>query len=69
MNVSSASDFSNSLASMATDMQGGNLQLKITMAVFKEIQGSQDQMAKALIQMMEQTRSLTGTGSIVNVSA
>jgi hypothetical protein len=69
MNISSAGDFSNTIADMASDMKAGNLQLDITMAIFKQIQDSQQQQAAALINMMKQTQSLTGTGRVVDVSA
>ncbi len=67
MNVSSVSV--DSLASLATEMKGANIGTQIGVAVMKQIQQSQEQMAAALLQMIAQSPSPEGVGQNIDISA
>lgn len=54
---------------MASNMKSQDLQMQISVAVLKQVQNQQEQQAQALLNMMGQSFSLDGTGSIVNVTA
>jgi hypothetical protein len=62
---------SDSLASMATGMQGSNLSLQFSTAVMKKVMDSSKMQGDALVAMINQTptASLTGTGTHINVQA
>ena len=68
MNISGAS-MADGLASMATGMQGENLSLQISTAVMKKVLDSQKTQGDALVAMINNTPSLTGTGSTVDIRA
>jgi len=69
MAISGVNSMENSLASLATDMQGGSVQQKIGVAIVKQILDTQEIQAQAILKMMNSgpTPSLTGTGRIVNI--
>lgn len=68
MNVSSASNLSDSLAIMATTMQSQNFPVELGYAVLKQLQNAQETQAQAIIEMINSITSMTadGTGQIVN---
>jgi hypothetical protein len=68
MNISGAS-FSDSLTRMASDMSSGQIQLRLAVAVMKQIQNQQELQATALIKMIQATPALDGTGQIANKAA
>lgn len=57
-----------SLASLATGMKSSNLGQQIGVAVLKQIQDSQEQMAAGLLKMIAQTPSPEGVGQNVDIS-
>jgi len=61
----------NSLATLATSQQAGNVQQQIGSAVLKQLMDNQKMQAEALIKMINATHppSLDGTGENVNVGA
>jgi len=71
MAISGINSMENSMASMATGMQGGRIQQDISMAIVKQILDSQEMQAQALVKMMSSapTPTLDGTGQIVNIAA
>jgi hypothetical protein len=64
----SGSTMSDGLANMATNMQSANLNLQFSTAVLKKALDSQKQQGAALVQMINQTPSLEGTGRTVDIS-
>ncbi len=59
----------NVLARVATGMQAEHTGMQLTTAVLKKTLDLQQQQGQALIAMIQQTPSLTGTGKIVNIAA
>lgn len=68
MNIS-GDPFSSSLASLASEMKGSQIQQGIAVAVLKQSQDAQEQFAQALIEMMRNGPTLQGTGQIINIAA
>ena len=58
-----------SLAAQAANMQASNLSLKLATGVLKSVMDSQKQQGLALVEMIRQTPSATGTGSIIDLRA
>lgn len=54
---------------MATDMKNEDVQSQISAAVLKQIQRQQEMQAAGLIQMINNSTSLSGTGKIIDRSA
>lgn len=71
MAINGVNAMENSLASLATGMQGGRVQQQIGVAVLKQTLDNQEMLAQALIQMMNTgpTPTIDGTGQIVNIGA
>jgi hypothetical protein len=61
----------NSMAGVATDMQGGRIQEKIGFAILKQIMDSQKMQGELILKMIDSGPKPTvdGTGSIVNIGA
>ena len=64
-----AASFSNSLASQATQMQASAIQQQLSVAMLKNTLDNQKQQANALVEMIRQTPSASGTGSLLDVRA
>jgi hypothetical protein len=64
-----AVSFSNSLASQATQMQASAIQQQLSVAVLKNTLDNQKQQGNALVEMIRQTPSVSGTGSLIDVRA
>lgn len=69
MDISSVNSMSDTLASMASSMTGGNLQAQISTAVLKQAMQQQQIMADGLLKMINATASLSGTGKVVDILA
>jgi hypothetical protein len=71
MAINGVNAMANSLASLATGMQGGRVQQQLGMTVLKQALDNQEMLAQALIQMVSSGPTLTmdGTGQIVNIGA
>lgn len=69
MNTISASSSLNVLAQVATGMKAEHTGMQLTTAVLKKTLDLQEQQGQALIAMIGQTPSLTGTGTRVNIAA
>jgi hypothetical protein len=65
----SNSSIETSLPLLAGSMQAQETMMRLSMAIFKQIQNSQEMQAQALINMINQAPSPDGTGRIVDVSA
>ncbi|GEM_PF-1127130 len=68
MAISGAS-MTNALAGMASDMHSQQIGLELATAVLKQIQDQQNMQAQALLEMIRNTPSPSGTGQIVNIIA
>lgn len=68
MSISGVSSI-DSLATLATQMKGSEVNSQIAVAILKQTQDSQQQFADALVKMINQTPSLDGTGQKIDVSA
>lgn len=69
MNISSVSSTTDSLAAAASNLQSGNIARQISVAVMKQVLDGQKQQGEALVQMIQNTPSLDGTGSILDIRA
>jgi hypothetical protein len=71
MAISGVNSMDNSLASLATSMQGGAFQQKIGVQILKNILDSQAMQGQELLKMISSGSSptLDGTGKIVNIGA
>jgi len=58
---------SDSLASLAVEMKGSEVQSQIAVAVLKQMQQQQQQQAAMLVKMINQAPSFDGTGKVVNI--
>ncbi|MCI0521560.1 MAG: putative motility protein [Chloroflexi bacterium] len=65
----STSSIETSLPLLAGSMKAQETMMRLSMAIFKQIQDSQEMQAQALINMINQTPSPDGTGRVVDVSA
>ena len=69
MDVSSISSSWDAMASSASSMQSSKLGLQFATTVMKEVMDNQKMMGEAIVQMINATPSLEGTGRIVDVRA
>jgi hypothetical protein len=67
MNITGVS-MTDNLATMATNLQSNNMSLQFGTAVMKNILDSQKQQGEALVRMINQTPSLNGTGTRIDIS-
>jgi len=67
MSISSVS-MSDSLLSLSSGMASENVQLQIAVAVMKQAQEQQDQAGQALVDMINRSSSIDGTGRLVNIA-
>lgn len=68
MSISSVS-MSDSLLSLSSGMASENVQLQIAVAVMKQAQEQQEQAGQALVEMINRSASIDGTGRLVNITA
>jgi len=68
MSISSVS-MSDSLLSLSSGMASENVQLQIAVAVMKQAQEQQEQAGQALVEMINRSSSIDGTGRLVNIAA
>ncbi len=71
MAISTVNSMENSLANMATGMQGGRVQSEIGFAILKQILDNQKMQGQALVKMISTgpTPTADGTGRNVNIGA
>jgi hypothetical protein len=67
MGVSAVSDSTSLLIEQATSMAGGKVQQKISASVLKSVMEQQKSANDALLQMVRNSSSVTGTGKLVDI--
>jgi hypothetical protein len=67
MGVGAVSDINSQLIQTATSMAGGRVQQEISSAVLKGILDQQKNAGQAIVQMIQNGSSLTGTGRVVDI--
>ncbi|MBE0697497.1 MAG: YjfB family protein [Anaerolineaceae bacterium] len=69
MGVGAVSDINSQLIQQATSMAGGRVQQEISSAVLKGILDQQKTAGQAIVQMIQNSSSLTGTGRVIDIRA
>jgi hypothetical protein len=67
MGVGAVSDINSQLIQQATAMAGGKVQQEISTSVLKGILDQQKTAGQAIVQMIQNGPSLTGTGRLVDI--
>ena len=69
MNISGISSNLDAMANMASGMQSSKLGLQFSTAILKEVMDNQKMVGDSIVQMINATPSLEGTGRIVDIRA